>query len=176
LTGEGLAEFVPNRRFRAAELGLDGVRRRLEVRLLLEPGIARLAAERRTDDDLAALHDAVAREEQAETRVAAHDASRAFHVALARATRNSELVAVFESLWIVEIGQRLLAARAAEGDWRGSDACEHRAVAEAVADGDGERAASLMLAHVQDALRHWGHDDTASDLDGSASTLDWGMA
>jgi DNA-binding GntR family transcriptional regulator len=50
---------------------------------------------------------------QAETRVAAHDASRAFHLVLARATRNSELVA----------------------------------------DGHGERAASLMLAHVRDALR-----------------------
>jgi DNA-binding GntR family transcriptional regulator len=174
LTGEGLAEFVPNRGFRAAELGLDGVRRRLEVRLLLEPGIARLAAERRTDDDLVALHDAVAREERAGTRAAAHDASRGFHLALARATRNSELVAVFESLWIVEIGRRLLAARAAEGDWPGTDVCEHRAVAEAVADREGDRAASLMLAHVRDALRHWGHDHAASaapTLDRSAAEL-----
>jgi DNA-binding GntR family transcriptional regulator len=159
LTGEGLAEFVPNRGFRAAELGLDGVRRRLEVRLLLEPGVARLAAERRTDDDLAALHDAVAREERAATRVAAHDASRAFHVALARATRNSELVSVFESLWIIEIGRRLLAARAAEGDWRGADASEHRAITTAVATRDADLAASLMASHVRDALRHWAHDD-----------------
>lgn len=158
LTGEGLAEFVPNRGFRAAELGLDGVRRRLEVRLLLEPGVARLAAERRTDEDLAAMHDAIAREEQAKTRVSAHDASRRFHLALARATRNSELVAVFESLWIVEIGRRLLAARAAEEDWRGPDAVEHRAVAEAVARRDGDLAATLMLSHVRAALRHWGHD------------------
>jgi DNA-binding GntR family transcriptional regulator len=176
LTGEGLAEFVPNRGFRAAELGLDGVRRRLEVRLLLEPGIARLAAERRNDEDLVALHDAVAREEQAQTRAAAHDASRGFHLALARATRNSELVAVFEALWIVEIGRRLLAARAAEGDWPRTDACEHRAVAEAVADRDGDRAASLMLAHVSDALRHWGHDDAPSDRDDVEPTLDRGLA
>jgi DNA-binding GntR family transcriptional regulator len=159
LTGEGLAEFLPNRGFRAAELGLEGVRRRLEVRLLLEPGIARLAAERRTDEDLCALHDAVAREEQATTRVAAHDASRGFHLALATATYNLELVAVFESLWIVEIGRRLLAARAAESDWRGPDACEHRGITLAVADGDGDRAASLMLSHVKAALRHWAQDD-----------------
>ena len=44
LTGEGLAEFLPNRGFRAASPGLDDVLRRLEVRSLLEPGIARLAA------------------------------------------------------------------------------------------------------------------------------------
>src|SRR3954451_24190653 len=47
LSAEGLVEFSPNRGFRAADLGLDAVLRRLEVRLLLEPGIARLAAERR---------------------------------------------------------------------------------------------------------------------------------
>ena len=83
-------------------------------------------------------------------------------------------MAVFESLWIVEIGRRLLAARAAEGDWPGTDVCEHRAVAEAVADREGDRAASLMLAHVRDALRHWGHDDAASDRVGVAPTLDRG--
>jgi DNA-binding GntR family transcriptional regulator len=163
LTGEGLAEFVPNRGFRAAELGLDGVRRRLEVRLLLEPGVARLAADRRTDDDLAAMHDTIARAEDADTRVAAHDASRDFHVAVARATGNSELVAVFESLWIVEIGRRLLAARAAEEDWRGPDVRDHRAIAAAVADRDGDRAASLMLGHVTEALRHWTEDEQSVD-------------
>jgi DNA-binding GntR family transcriptional regulator len=162
LTGEGLAEFVPNRGFRAAPLGLDGVRRRLEVRALLEPGVARLAAERRGDEDLAALDAAITREERARTRVAAHDASRDFHVALARATGNSELVAVLESLWIVEIGRRLLAARAAEEDWRGPDVREHRAIADAVADRDGDRAAGLTATHVTEALVHWANDTAAS--------------
>src|SRR5215213_10039320 len=58
LTGEGLAEFVPNRGFRAASPGLDDVLRRLEVRSLLEPGIARLAAARRSRDDRSSLGDA----------------------------------------------------------------------------------------------------------------------
>jgi DNA-binding GntR family transcriptional regulator len=157
LAGEGLAEFVPNRGFRAAELGLDGVRRRLEVRLLLEPGAARLAAQRRTDEDLAAMAEAAELEERAPTRLAAHDASRAFHLAMVRATRNAELVAIFESLWVVEIGRRLLASRAAEGNWTGADASEHRAIAEAVGDRDGDLASRLMSSHVSDALRHW-HD------------------
>ena len=50
LTGEGLAEFVPNRGFRAASPSIDDVLRRLEVRSLLEPGIARLAAARRSHE------------------------------------------------------------------------------------------------------------------------------
>jgi DNA-binding GntR family transcriptional regulator len=163
LAGEGLAEFVPNRGYRAASLGLDGVRRRLEVRLLLEPGIARLAAERRTDEDLVALHETVAREQQTATRVLAHDASRDFHVALARATRNPELVSVLESLWIVEIGRRLLAARSVQGEWQAADVAEHRAITAAVADRDGDRAASLMLSHVTAALRHWAEADAVHD-------------
>lgn len=155
LTGEGLVEFLPNRGFRAAGLVLDQVVRRLEVRLLLEPGIARLAAERRGEEHLAALRASIEREAAAATRVAAHDASRDFHVALAEATGNPELVSVFGSLWVVEIGRRLLARRAVESDWKGADVSEHRAIAAAVEAGDGELAARLMEEHVRGALQHW---------------------
>jgi DNA-binding GntR family transcriptional regulator len=155
LTGEGLVEFLPNRGFRAAGLVIDQVVRRLEVRLLLEPGIARLAAERRTDEHVELLLAAIAREEAADTRVAAHDASRAFHLLLAEATGNRELVSVFGGLWIVEVGRRLLARRSAEEEWTGADVSEHRAIAEAVRVRDGATAARLMEQHVRDALRHW---------------------
>jgi DNA-binding GntR family transcriptional regulator len=155
LTGEGLAEFVPNRGFRAASPGLNDVLRRLEVRSLLEPGIARLAAARRSHDDLIRLQDAIAREEAAATRVAAHDASRDFHLLLAAATGNPELVSMLGALWIVEIGRRLLAARATSADWRAADVAEHRAILAAVGAQDGELAARLMREHIGEALQHW---------------------
>jgi DNA-binding GntR family transcriptional regulator len=155
LTGEGLVEFLPNRGFRAAGLVLDQVVRRLEVRLLLEPGIARLSAERRTSDHLTELDAAIAREAEAATRVAAHDASREFHLILAHATGNPELVSVFSALWVVEIGRRLLARRSVEEEWTGADVSEHRAIAAAVEAHDGDRAAGLMEQHIRDALRHW---------------------
>jgi DNA-binding GntR family transcriptional regulator len=155
LTGEGLVEFLPNRGFRAAGLVLDQVVHRLEVRLLLEPGIARLAAERRGAEHLAGLRAAIAREEAAGTRVGAHDASRDFHLVLAEATGNPELVGVFASLWIVEVGRRLLARRAVQSEWKGADASEHHAIAAAVEAGDGGAAARLMEQHIRDALRHW---------------------
>ena len=160
LTAEGLVEFLPNRGFRAAGLSLEDVRRRLEVRLLLEPGIARLAAVRRTDAHLADLQAAIEREEAADTRIGAHDASRGFHLVLAQATGNAELVSVFSSLWIVEVGRRLLAARAASSDWQGADASEHRAIAAAIAAHDGDEAARLMEGHIHDALAHWEHEET----------------
>jgi DNA-binding GntR family transcriptional regulator len=155
LTGEGLVEFLPNRGFRAARLGLEDVVRRLEVRLLLEPGVARLAAERHGEEHLAGLRDSIEREEGAATREAAHDASRDFHLVLAEATGNPELVSVFASMWLVEVGRRLLARRAVRSEFQGADASEHRAIAAAVEARDGDLAAALMDQHIRDALRHW---------------------
>jgi GntR family transcriptional repressor for pyruvate dehydrogenase complex len=128
---------------------------RLEARLLLEPEIARLAAERRDDDDLAALRCAVAAERSARTAAAAHDASRAFHAALVAATRNDALVRTFDALWIADVGRRLLARRRSQPDWQESDVAEHAELLEAVVAGNGNRARLLMRAHVESAWRHW---------------------
>jgi DNA-binding GntR family transcriptional regulator len=138
-----------------ADIGLESVMRRLEVRSLLEPGIARLAAERATPADIAGLRDAIALEEDARDTTAIHDSSRLFHVLLARATHNDELVATLESKWIIEIGRRLLARRAFEPEWHQADVAEHRAIADAVEAGDGALAESLMRAHIGAALHHW---------------------
>ncbi len=158
LTGEGLAEFVPNRGFRAASPSIDDVLRRLEVRSLLEPGIARLAAARRSHGDLIRLQEAIGREQAAATRIEAHDASRDFHLVLASATGNPELVTMLGSLWIVEIGRRLLAARATSAEWRRTDVAEHMAIMTAVGAGDGDLAARLMADHIGEALQHWQHE------------------
>ena len=155
LAGEGLVEFRANRGFWTADLGLEAVLRRLEVRSLLEPGIAALAAARRGADQLVELEDAVTGEAEATDAVGAHDASREFHVLLARATANPELERTLESLWIVEVGRRLMARRAAVEDWRERDVEEHRAILAAVRAGAADRAADLMERHVRAALRHW---------------------
>jgi DNA-binding GntR family transcriptional regulator len=155
LSAEGLVDSHPNRGFWAAELGLDAVLRRLEVRLILEPGIARLAAERRSERDLVALERTIVREEKARSALVAHDASREFHFVLARATGNEEHVRILESLWLVEVGRRLLSRRATEVRWQGADVAEHREIATAVAQRRGDDAARLMEAHVRAAVQHW---------------------
>lgn len=155
LAGEGLIDALPQRGFRVTDLGLEAVMRRLEVRLLLEPGIARLAAERAEPQDLAALRDAIAREAQATNAEAIHDASRLFHVNLARATHNEDIVSTLDALWIVEVGRRLLTRRADEPDWKHGDVKEHEAILGALEAGDGERAERLVRGHIVDALQHW---------------------
>jgi DNA-binding GntR family transcriptional regulator len=155
LGGEGLVEGHSHRGFRVTDLGLDAVLRRLEVRAILEPGIAALAAERRTAWDLDLMRGAIADEEEARDGIEAHDASRRFHIALARASGNEELVRVIESLWLVEVGRRLLFRRSAEPDWQRTDASEHREVLAAVHEGRAADAERLMARHVRRAVHHW---------------------
>jgi DNA-binding GntR family transcriptional regulator len=155
LAGEGLVDAVPQRGFRVADLGLEAVMRRLEVRLLLEPGIARLAAERAQPQDLAALHAAIRLEAEATGSDAIHDASRLFHLTLARAAHNEDILSTLDALWIVEVGRRLLARRAGSPDWKPADVAEHESILAAVEARDGERAERLVRAHIVDALAHW---------------------
>lgn len=155
LAGDGLVEFEVNRGFFVADIGLDNVRQRLEVRLVLEPEIARLAAERRGDDDLAAMRAAIASERAARSSDSAHDASRAFHVALAAATHNDAFAKLLESLWIADVGRRLLAQRRRTSSWQDDDVAEHEQIAAALEARDGDTAARLMRDHVASAVRHW---------------------
>lgn len=155
LTGDGLVAFEVNRGFFVTNVGLGGVLERLEARLLLEPAIARLAAERRTEDDLATLRSAVAEERAARSAAAAHDASRAFHAALVAATRNETLTRIFDSLWIEDVGRRLLASRRSQPDWQEADVAEHAELLEAIDAADRDRAEQLMRGHVESAWRHW---------------------
>jgi DNA-binding GntR family transcriptional regulator len=163
LAGDGLVVFEVNRGFFVADVGLERVLERLEARLLIEPGVARLAAERRGEPDLDALRRWVVAERNARTAAAAHDASRGFHAALAAATRNEALVRIFDSLWIADVGRRLLASRRAQPEWQDADVAEHEGLLEAVEAGDGDRAEALMRAHVESAWRHWSRHPSPGD-------------
>jgi DNA-binding GntR family transcriptional regulator len=157
LTGDGFVEFEVNRGFFVADLGLDAVLERLEARLLFEPAVARLATARRTEDDLEAMRAAVEAEKRAGTPAEVHDASRAFHRAVAMAGHNEAFVRIFDSLWIADVGRRLLARRSTSAGWQHDDVAEHRELLAAVERGQGRRAEELMREHVASAVRHWSH-------------------
>jgi DNA-binding GntR family transcriptional regulator len=155
LTGDGLVEFEVNRGFFVADIGLDSVLERLEARLVLEPMVARLAAERRTSDDLDTMEETLTDERNARTAADAHDASRAFHRAVACATQNDAFVRIFDSLWIADVGRRLLARRFAAPTWKDEDISEHKRLLRALYKQDADRAETVMRAHVESAFRHW---------------------
>ena len=146
----------PNRGFWAAELGLDAVLRRCSrCGCCWSPASPAWRPSAAPTRHLTELTRSITREEKARTGLAAHDASREFHFVLARATGNEEHVRILDSLWLVEVGRRLLSRRATEVEWQGADVSEHRAIAAAVAERRGGDAARLMEAHVRAAVHHW---------------------
>jgi DNA-binding FadR family transcriptional regulator len=113
-----------------------------EVRLIIEPAAARLAARRRTPDDLARLHEAVQAMTKAGTNnEASIEAHLAFHRSLLRASRN-ELLAEMEFVieaWL-RVRDELVRHRPAARD----SVRRHRVVLESVQDQAPAAAARAM--------------------------------
>jgi DNA-binding FadR family transcriptional regulator len=121
----------------------------IEARLTVEVEVARLAAQRRTDEDLQRIDAALVLQERG---VSTHNTKAtlsvavSFNVLLAEAAHNEVLAAMIETFvgLMEERGPKLYAL---EGfaDW---DLAEHRGIFDAVRDGDGDRAAGLMRRHI----------------------------
>ena len=127
----------------------------LELRLVIEPGAARLASERRTEDDLRRLELSI-EGMQCAVRLGRdgvgefHRADSIFHLTIAAASRNPYLYEAVE-----KARSRLFTPMAAieKQELQQDSVAEHRAVLEAIADGDGDRAASDMEHHLREARR-----------------------
>jgi GntR family transcriptional regulator, transcriptional repressor for pyruvate dehydrogenase complex len=125
----------------------SSLRTLLQVREVLEPGIAALAAQLAGADDLDALHQLVASSAMHLDDPPAYvDLDGEIHDAIVRMTRNSVLI------WISDLIRR--AARAAreltvaDADLRRGALSDHQAIFEAIAARDPERAAEAMRSHL----------------------------
>jgi DNA-binding FadR family transcriptional regulator len=153
VTGEAPPEGEPSAITAALERGVTN--EFIEARLIVEVEVARLAARRRTDDDLARLSAALVEQEarlrgdvDALVHVAAH-----FNVLLADAAHNEVLSAMIQSFvaLMVERGPRVYQLEGF-GEW---DLQEHRGLYTAVRDRDPERAAKLMREHIEELARRY---------------------
>jgi GntR family transcriptional repressor for pyruvate dehydrogenase complex len=124
----------------------------LDVRRMFEPAVARAAATRVTDEDLAALArilEAHRRKLRAGKSTIAEDT--AFHAALARATRNRVVVRIMETLNELLVESRKMTLRQKgrpERSLRG-----HEAVVAALTRRDAEGAARAMHEHIDQIAR-----------------------
>ncbi|SOB86424.1 DNA-binding transcriptional regulator, FadR family [Sphingomonas guangdongensis] len=122
-----------------------------ELRAVVEPAAARLAAIRRTAEDVAALHAALHRMRRHTLATeAGRAADRAFHDAVLQATRNDALISLSASIgaavkWTTQYKQRL---RALPRD----PIPDHARVSDAIAAGDAAAAEAAMRALVELAL------------------------
>ncbi|MGP5376451.1 GntR family transcriptional regulator [Brachybacterium alimentarium] len=154
LTGEKLVEYLPMRGFVVTRPPDDDqVRTMGEARLLLEPELAALAAQRATGPERAAL--AATLESTAAAGVGARfheyegylEHSSSFHAEIARAARNPYLTAALEGIPVHTLRFRRF------GDAGVDDSeisvQEHRGVLEAICRSDAEAARTAMRAHVR---------------------------
>ncbi|OQP47439.1 GntR family transcriptional regulator [Niastella yeongjuensis] len=125
----------------------------IEARYYMEINAARLAAMRRTEEDLVLLRSAV---EDYDNKVNSHqDAIQEdmfIHLRIANATRNS----VFESMLLMLLPDiiRNIIEKKICGDNRGLKAvAEHHEILQAIADQDADAAAAAMAAHLDDIFR-----------------------
>ena len=154
LAAEGLVEMRTNRGARVADVGQGAMRAAYEARLVIEPGAARLAAERGLEQPQRRMRDAVATQRRAIPNLArSFEANREFHIALVEASGNEFLVALVERLWVSRIGAAIYERQAETPEQMRLDADEHEQILLAVQAGKGRRAESLTREHVSEAMR-----------------------
>jgi DNA-binding FadR family transcriptional regulator len=117
-----------------------------EVREVLEPEAARLAAERATDTDREQLSLLMTELDVGGSELM--DLDERIHRAVYRAAHNDLLEATLEQYYVLALR---IWSMALDRSHELEEAVEaHRALLEAIQAGDGERAADTMRAHVQD--------------------------
>jgi DNA-binding GntR family transcriptional regulator len=149
LASEGLVEFTPNRGAKVARRDFSDMQQAWRARLVIEPGAARLAAERRDADSIEHMRESVRRQ-----RVVAGDVTtsfalnREFHLTLVQASGNAHLAQFAELLWLTRIGVPIFARQARDRKQILGWADEHDGITEAVAAGRGALAERLTRDHI----------------------------
>lgn len=158
LASDGLVAMLPNRGAQVASLDLTGFPRYVEALDLLQRVMTRLAALRRSDGDLetiARARDAFEAAVETGDPMVLTERNRDFHLAVAEAAHNDYLSPHYARL--LNEGMRMLRIPFAYDPAGGGGArehiakiiAEHRAIVEAIAAGDAERADALAHAHTE---------------------------
>ncbi|TGN63677.1 GntR family transcriptional regulator [Nocardioides eburneiflavus] len=155
LSGEGWILLDTHRNARVAELDLADARALLEARRALEPAAVALAAERRTDEDVATMQTALTRLRPVTRRwgAAALAAHREVHRALYCASHNVVMVRMLDDLWDKSDRYRRVGLQLPPGgEDRTRDFEEHHELVRLVVAGDAAGASELMASHIDNSL------------------------
>jgi DNA-binding GntR family transcriptional regulator len=145
LAQERLVEVYPRRGMFVTGVDVRELARLSEVRAVLEPEAARLAAERANDADRAQL--AALLEEIDNGAGDLMGLDERIHRAVYRSAHNDLLEATLEQYYVLALRIWVLALDRSHGLEEAVEA--HRELLEAIQDGDGERAAAAMRGHVE---------------------------
>jgi DNA-binding GntR family transcriptional regulator len=152
LATEGLVELRANKGARVTEADSEDLRNAYETRLVVEPGAARMAAERQIPQAIKAMRAAIAREAKAGRSAARHfAANRDFHLALIAAAGNEQVLQFMEQIWLGRIGARLY-ENEQNAEILQNDHLAHESIADAIEAGDPDLAESLTRGHISRSL------------------------
>ena len=127
----------------------------VEIREILEPQIAAIAAQHATSEDLERMEKAITlMEEHIEVIEKYTEEDHSFHLALARATQNAILPRLMAS--IVDLLQELRKRIAQVEGARERGQRHHRAIVDAVRNQDPDAARAAMQAHLEQVRRDSG--------------------
>lgn len=130
--------------------GQHGIANLLEVRDILEPEIAALAANKATENDIEDLKKAVKNVEESLTDNEAFiEADRDFHVTLAQATQNQLVVNLLASVieLLPEERRKIFESRSEEPKYRAQ--AYHKQILQAIVSRDPNLARTTMLDHMK---------------------------
>lgn len=149
LSRESLVEVYPRRGIFVSGVDVGDIAGLSEVRVALEAQAARLAAERRNEDDLAEtealLHELAGTADEHDERTLI-ELDQRIHRHVYRCTHNPFLEASLEEYYVLTLRIWFLALDRVE---RLDDAVrQHRELLEAIRDRDGARAEAVMRLHV----------------------------
>src|SRR5580700_2265282 len=126
----------------------EGLPHLVELRLVLEPGIAAMAAERVTEEDLTAMREAVAVMDRSQKNAEAYiEADLDFHLALAEAAANPLILSMIDSIVGLLREERMRIFKVEGGPQRGQ--FHHKRILEAMERRDPEMARCAMRAHLE---------------------------
>jgi len=150
LSHDGLVRAIPRRGYRVVPVTLQDIQDVFELRLMLEPAAARMAAGRVSTQELRTYDDvcrAGYEPGDAKSTTRFLEANKSFHVAIARATGNARLAAAIEHL-LDEMTRLLhlgLGLRKGPQDMQH----EHKSLVKALARGDGETAERICREQIE---------------------------
>lgn len=152
LAHDGLVRAIPRRGYMVTPVTLQDIHDVFELRLMLEPVAARMAAGRVDAQRLRMLDD-VCREGyqtgNAKSTARFLDANKAFHVTIAQAAGNARLAGAIEQL--LDEMTRLLHLGLGSRNRTQEMQHEHRTLVKALAKGDGDTAANICREQIEAA-------------------------
>lgn len=155
LEGDGLVVSIPNRGVQVAPISLDDVRNLYEVRRLLEPYVAKIAARYCEEGEVEALYEKLVNLIEGPTDLAAYiNADLELHELMFKHLRNTLLKDILDQVDQHSIRVRYLAESSAGGlrpEVVELVTREHLKILDAIRKRDEEKAAAATLQHLTNA-------------------------